>query len=237
MRRFEYLEPGSLEEAVSLMRPYNGEASILAGGTDLLVEIREHKRWPKYVVNIKGVPDLDHLIYDEEKGLKIGSLVTTRSLELLPIVIEKYAGLYQAVRELGSIQVRNRATLAGNICRASPSDDTIPPLIARAAGAASAEEFNDTWIRAEANPIPPRIVDTGPIHELVMVGSEVDVQTLPISRHFKQDAGRYIGSGILVCKDPDTGVRNLSYQRLLIKGRLDTLLCSSLVWIPTLSWQ
>ena len=130
MRRFEYFEPGSLEEAVSLMSRSNGESNILAGGTDLLVEIREHLRWPKQVVNIKKIPNLDCLHYDEKTGLRFGANTTARSLEIAPFVIERYAGFYQAVRELGSIQVRNRATVAGNICRASPSADTLPPLIA-----------------------------------------------------------------------------------------------------------
>jgi UbiD family decarboxylase len=91
--------------------------------------------------------------------------------------------------------------------------------IARMAGAASPAEFNETWLRAEASPIPPTIVATGPVQENVLTGPDIDVGLLPISRHFEQDAGRYIGSGILVCKDPDTGVRNLSYQRLQMKAR------------------
>ncbi len=66
--------------------------------------------------------------------------------------------------------------------------------------------------------MPAKIVDTGAVHEVVRIGSEIDAATLPISRHFEKDAGRYIGSGILVCKDPDTGTRNLSYQRLQLKG-------------------
>ncbi len=90
--------------------------------------------------------------------------------------------------------------------------------IAWMAGAQSAAEFNRTWLHAEENPIPAQIVQTGPVQEVVISGDEVDVSTLPISRHFQQDAGRYIGSGILICKDPDTGVRNLSYQRLQMKG-------------------
>ena len=79
-------------------------------------------------------------------------------------------------------------------------------------------EFNAAWLKAEANPIPPRIVPAGPVHEVVHAQGEVDAGALPISRHFQQDAGRYICSGILVCKDPDTGVRNLSYQRLQLKA-------------------
>jgi len=91
--------------------------------------------------------------------------------------------------------------------------------IARIAGVDSPAEFNEAWLRAESNLLPPQIVDSGPVQEVVIIGDEVDVTGLPISRHFEQDAGRYIGSGILICKDPDTGVRNLSYQRLQMKGK------------------
>jgi carbon-monoxide dehydrogenase medium subunit len=130
MRRFEYFEPDTLSEAVSLLSRYNGQASIFAGGTDLLVEIKEHLRTPDYVINIKKIPGMDHLTFSDSNGLRIGSLATVRTVETSAIVVEKYAGLAQAARELGSIQVRNRATVAGNICRASPSADTLPPLIA-----------------------------------------------------------------------------------------------------------
>ncbi len=78
--------------------------------------------------------------------------------------------------------------------------------------------FNDAWVRALANLTPPIMVGKGPVHDFTVQGNELDAGTLPISRHFEKDAGRYIGSGILVCKDPDTGVRNLSYQRLQLKG-------------------
>jgi carbon-monoxide dehydrogenase medium subunit len=130
MRRFEYFEPASLDEAVALLARYNGAANLLAGGTDLLVEIKERLRGPDYVVNIKKIPGIDRFSFDARNGLRIGALVTTRTIETAPVVLEKYPGLAQAVRELGSIQIRNRATLAGNVCRASPSADTLPPLMA-----------------------------------------------------------------------------------------------------------
>lgn len=91
--------------------------------------------------------------------------------------------------------------------------------IARMAGGATAADFNELWLKAEHNPLPPVIVESGPVQEVVQFGDAVNTELLPISRHFEQDAGRYIGSGILVCKDPDTGVRNLSYQRLQMKGK------------------
>lgn len=89
--------------------------------------------------------------------------------------------------------------------------------IARMAGT-TREQFNATFARALERMVPAEVVATGPVHEVVQVGAEVDVESLPISRHFSGDAGRYISSGILVCKDPDTGVRNLSFQRLQLKG-------------------
>lgn len=79
--------------------------------------------------------------------------------------------------------------------------------------------FNDAWVRALADLTPPTMVGSGPVHERIVQGNDLDAGALPISRHYEKDAGRYIGSGILVCKDPDTGVRNLSYQRLQLKGR------------------
>jgi carbon-monoxide dehydrogenase medium subunit len=133
MRPFEYFEPTTLTETVALLGQYNGRASVLAGGTDLLVEIKEKIRRPDYVVNIKKLPGLNQLTYDELAGLKIGALVTTRAVETSPLVRTNYPALAQAASELGSIQVRNRATVAGNICRASPSADTPPPLIAAGA--------------------------------------------------------------------------------------------------------
>jgi carbon-monoxide dehydrogenase medium subunit len=130
MIRFDYYEPATLAEASALLAQGRGRASLLAGGTDLLVEIREHLRRPESVVNLKKIPGIERLEYDEQGGLRLGALVTARQVETSAVVNEKYAGLAQAARELGSIQVRNRATVVGNLCRASPSADTAPPLIA-----------------------------------------------------------------------------------------------------------
>lgn len=129
MRRFDYHEPATLDEAVTLLQRCAGKASLLAGGTDLLVQIREHVRQPAHVVNIKKILGLDDLHFDAH-GLRIGALTTTRALETSPVVKRHYASLCQAVTHFASIQVRNRATLIGNVCRASPSADTLPPLIA-----------------------------------------------------------------------------------------------------------
>ncbi len=130
MIRFEYAEPRTLREASETLLSHQGGASVLAGGTDLLVEIKEHLRITRCVVNIKRIPGLDGLGFEPRAGLRFGALATARQIEIDANVGRHYPGLQQAVRELGSIQVRNRATVIGNICRASPSADTLPPLIA-----------------------------------------------------------------------------------------------------------
>jgi carbon-monoxide dehydrogenase medium subunit len=135
MRRFEYAEPATLPEAIALMSLLEGAKSLFAGGTDLLVEIREQIRKPAHLIDLKKIAGLDHLHFDAGSGLRCGSLVTVRRLETSAVVRQHYRGLMCAARELGSIQVRNRATLGGNVCRASPSADTLPPLIADGASA------------------------------------------------------------------------------------------------------
>ena len=89
--------------------------------------------------------------------------------------------------------------------------------IARMAGT-TRSEFNVTWSHALEHQLPAVLIDCGPCQEVVQRDAEVDAGQLPITRHFEGDAGRYISSGILICKDPDTGVRNLSFQRLQLKG-------------------
>ncbi|MEQ8965590.1 MAG: UbiD family decarboxylase [Azospirillaceae bacterium] len=78
--------------------------------------------------------------------------------------------------------------------------------------------FHAAWARASRSTLKPRLVDEGSVHEVIEEGPAVDAGRLPICRHFEQDAGRYIGSGILICKNPDTGIRNLSFQRMMLKG-------------------
>jgi 2,5-furandicarboxylate decarboxylase 1 len=90
--------------------------------------------------------------------------------------------------------------------------------IARMAGTDRAG-FNAAFAHALDHPLAAEVVASGAVHEVIQIGDDVDCERLPISRHFEGDAGRYISSGILVCKDPDTGVRNLSFQRLQLKSR------------------
>ena len=130
MKYFEYSEPASLDEASALLQQSSGQASLMAGGTDLMVQMKEHVRSPSRVINIKKIPGLDGFEYSPVHGLRIGALVTTREIETSEIAQRHYASLARASTDFASIQVRNRATVVGNVCRASPSADTLPALIA-----------------------------------------------------------------------------------------------------------
>jgi carbon-monoxide dehydrogenase medium subunit len=129
LREFEYLEPSSLSEALSLLDQHSKAAKIFAGGTDLLVNMKEGELSPGYLIDIKGIPGQEYIKYDKKKGLRIGALTTIRQIEISRVVREQFLPLAQAAKVLGSVQVRNRATIGGNLCNASPSAETAPPLL------------------------------------------------------------------------------------------------------------
>lgn len=147
--RFNYLEPATIEEAVSLLFKYNGKAKAMAGGTDLLVQIRNKNIKPEYVVDIGYIPGLDYISYDKKQGLKIGALTTIRAIEKSDKLRQMYPVISQAAGLLGSVAIRNVATISGNLCNAAPSADTAPPLIGLSAKARIAGHGGERLISLE----------------------------------------------------------------------------------------
>ncbi len=128
--KFEYLLPGTLAEALEMLSSYPGNAVVLAGGTDLIPKLRTRKiKPPEYIVDLKNIPDLDYIRYDSANGLSFGALAAIRAFEKSPLIKEKYPILFEAAESMASIQVRNRGTIAGNICNAVPSADSAPALL------------------------------------------------------------------------------------------------------------
>jgi carbon-monoxide dehydrogenase medium subunit len=125
----EYFTPKTIEEACQLLLRYKGEAKIIAGGTDLVVHMKRKKVLTKHIINIKDAVQ-NYVIYSEIEGLRIGARATIHSIESTPVIKEKFTLLYDAAAQLGSAQIRNRGTIAGNLCNASPSAEIAPPLIA-----------------------------------------------------------------------------------------------------------
>jgi carbon-monoxide dehydrogenase medium subunit len=130
MKNFEFHRPQKLAEALDLFGQHKGRARIWAGGTDLLVRLRDRALQIEALIDLKQIPHLDIIEYDKNAGLRLGTLARIRDIETSRIIRENFLILSEAAETLGSIQVRNKATVGGNICNASPSADMAPPLIA-----------------------------------------------------------------------------------------------------------
>jgi carbon-monoxide dehydrogenase medium subunit len=128
MVNFEYFAPATVEEAVALLAEHGPDAKVLAGGTDVLIFMRDGKLRPKVVVDITKIPGLDTIACDET-GLHLGALATMRAVEKDAVIAAHYPHLVSSIREVGGIQIRNLATVMGNVCNSSPAADTIPPLL------------------------------------------------------------------------------------------------------------
>jgi len=128
VNKFDYLMPNSIDEAISLYVSHGERAKYIAGGTDIIVKIKEEKIAPQYLVSLRRLSGLDHIEYKEGE-LRIGSLVTHRMLELSPVIRKEFPIITDAVSQIGSVQVRNVATIGGNIVNAVPSADGAIPLI------------------------------------------------------------------------------------------------------------
>jgi carbon-monoxide dehydrogenase medium subunit len=130
MRKFTYLVPKTLDEAISLRQSYGERAAYIAGGTDVLAKIKEGKMTPDYLISLKHIIAQDRPFLNHETGeLFIGAFVTHRSIELSSTVWLNYPILHDAVSNIGSVQIRNVATIGGNLVNALPSADGAIPLI------------------------------------------------------------------------------------------------------------
>jgi CO/xanthine dehydrogenase FAD-binding subunit len=125
---FEYAKPSGLDEAVRLLGAHGGGARVLAGGTDVVSELRDGLSAPDLLVDIKAIDGLDTIAL-EDGALTIGALVTFSDLIESEVVRRELPVLWEAARTVGSVGIRNRATVAGNICSAVPCCDAGPPLL------------------------------------------------------------------------------------------------------------
>jgi CO/xanthine dehydrogenase FAD-binding subunit len=126
---FDYVRAGTLDEALSLLQEYGAAARLLMGGTDLFPGLRDGIFRPEVVVDVKGLPGMGDVAYDERMGLTVGAAVTMNELAAHPDVLVHYPLLAQAAAAVASYQIRNRATLGGNLCNASPCADTAPATL------------------------------------------------------------------------------------------------------------
>ncbi len=129
MRAFEYVRPASLAEAIALLDRHGPRARPLAGGTDLVIRLRDGSIRPEVVFDVKAIPELDAGIGEAGGSLVIGARAVMTDIAADPRVRRQFPALAEAALVVGSAQIRNRATLAGNLCNASPAADTAPALL------------------------------------------------------------------------------------------------------------
>jgi carbon-monoxide dehydrogenase medium subunit len=129
LKAIDYAAPKTLAEATALLNQHGDRARVLAGGTDIIVQVRENRRDLDLLVDVKNIPEVNELSYDALKGLKLGAAVPCYRIYENAEIAKAYPGLIDAVSLIGGIQIQSRASVGGNLCNASPAADSIPTLI------------------------------------------------------------------------------------------------------------
>lgn len=209
MKDFEYFAPKTVEESLSLLSQYKGEAKVIAGGQSMLVMMRQGLLAPEYVIDIKGVNELDYLTFDEREGLRMGALTTHRTIEKSPIIQRHFEVLSEMEKNLATIQTRNWGTIGGNLCHGDPAGDPAPVLIALRAQlklkslsgerVVFMEDFSKDILEVDLEPeemlveiqIPIQPPRTGVAHEKLMV--------------MQGDAG-IVGAAVSITLRPEEGI-------------------------------
>lgn len=239
MPRFEYLEPRTLRQAMAMLQRHGTQARIVAGSTDFLVRWRLGAWKPQYVVDIQHVPGLDRLSYSPRNGLRLGALARVRALETHPAVRQRYPALAAAAASFAGVQVRNLATVGGNVCNASPAGDTLPALLAFDAQCRIVGPDGERWLpleqfflgpgRTALQPaeilaelrLPPPLPNTGSLYIKHSPRGAMDIATVGVAAVVSlQDRGR-------VCRDvkialgavAPTPIRGYSAEAML-KGQV-----------------
>jgi carbon-monoxide dehydrogenase medium subunit len=146
---FEFLSPKSIEEAISLLAKYGSKAKVIAGGTDLVPEMRWGQWRPQYILSLSQIPGLDEIQFDKATGLRMGAACTIGEIVRSEVIGAYYPLLAQAASVLGSMEIRNRATVGGNLCTAAPSADMPPSLLVLGTKAVIATQKGEKCIALE----------------------------------------------------------------------------------------
>ena len=145
---FEYFEPETISDVITFLAKQGKDTKLIAGGTDLLVDMKKGRTKSKYLVTLMKIPELSYIIEDG-MGLRIGATTTFREIEESKLIKEKYPLLFEATQAMGTVQIRNMATIGGNICNALPSADFPPALVALDAKAKIVGKSGERFIPLE----------------------------------------------------------------------------------------
>lgn len=176
MPGYTYLTPGTLAEATAAFYDAQGEAIYLAGGTDLMVNRRKGKLSPEVVISLNRLPGLGY-IEERDGRIFIGGRITLEELNQSALIAARLPVLADATANMASVQIRNVATMAGNICNAAPSADTAPPLLALGADLVLVGLDGERVVGLEDFFIGPGLVDKDPGE--ILTGFVIDLPTGP----------------------------------------------------------
>jgi len=212
MHTFEYARPATLAEAWALLEAHGPAARLLAGGTDLIIRLRDGTLTPAVVVDLKRIAELRPAIHEDRGTVTISAGTVMSDVASNPLVARCFPALVEAAAVVGSVQIRNRATLAGNVCNASPAADTAPPLLVYgaevvAAGPAGFRRIPvaDFFVRSGVTTLAP--------------GELVSAIELPVPKrrmgaaHVRRTRrrGHDLASVTLCCGVDEAGVTRLAY--------------------------
>jgi CO/xanthine dehydrogenase FAD-binding subunit len=202
MNNFDYIAPGSLPEATALLASNPGTSRVLAGGTDLIVQLREHLRAADLVVDVKGIPELTECLFSETDGLRLGAAVPCYQIYENERLAKKYPALVDAARIIGGWQIQSRASIGGNLCNSSPAGDSIAPLIALGARCIIAGPSSNREVAAED-------FCTGPGQNVLRKGELLSTLVFPPSVPFSGSA----------------------YERFIPRNEMDIAVAGASSWI------
>ena len=212
MRPFAYERPSSLADVHALLTAHGSAVRLLAGGTDLIIRLRDGSIRPELVVDVKGIRELDDTILVEGDRLVIGARTTMTDIAAHPLIRRGYTALAESAAVVGSVQIRNRATLAGNICNASPAADTAPALLVYGAEVVVAGSAGTRRIPVDAWFVRSGVTTMGP-DELV-TAIELPIVRPPVaSVHLRRTRrrGHDLAAVTLACAVSADGVTRLGY--------------------------
>jgi carbon-monoxide dehydrogenase medium subunit len=212
MHTFSYARPGTLAEAVALLDAHGPDARLLAGGTDLVIRLRDGTLRPSVVIDLKRIAELRPAIREDAGWLTISATTVMTDVATDARVRRHFPALVEAAAVVGSVQIRNRATLAGNVCNASPAADTAPPLLVYGAEVVAAGPAGTRPI-----PIAEFFVRSG--ETTLARGELVAAIELPVPRrrmgavHLRRTRrrGHDLASVTLCCGVDEAGVTRLAY--------------------------
>lgn len=210
MRPFRYERPSRLADAVALLG--EGSARVLAGGTDLIIRLRDGSLRPDVVVDVKRVREIDDGVRDADDRIVIGARAVMTDIAAHPRVRADFPALAEAALVVGSVQIRNRATLAGNVCNASPAADTAPALLVYDAVVVAAGPGGERRIPIDAFFVRSGVTTLGPGELVTAIELPLPLQPRgSVHQRRTRRRGHDLASVTLACSITPDGVTRLAY--------------------------